>query len=264
MGRRDSDLIADIEQDALDEGASIAGALRKCVVLGGKSGSTKLRDWATRELKGYYGEDDLPSYRVVPAQIQIDGATISALVNGQPIARSSLPDFVQERVREEVELRDGVGALEALAAHGEAAGESVKLSLPMGGEIARLMSAETPGQQVLAVYWAVTPPALRGVLDQVRTALTVLVGELRANMPPSAALPSPDAADAAVQVVVTGKRHKVMINTASASGPSSEAKIESTDALPESGFWTRSRRIGAFVVGIATIVGAVAAVLAVR
>jgi hypothetical protein len=50
MGRRDSDLIADIEQDALDEGASIAGALRKCVVLGGKSGSTKLRDWATREL----------------------------------------------------------------------------------------------------------------------------------------------------------------------------------------------------------------------
>ena len=83
---------------------------------------------APRELKGYGGDYELPEYRRVPAQIPIDGATMTGRVNGQPIARSSLPDFVQEQVREEVELRDGVGAIEALAERAEATGEPAKLS----------------------------------------------------------------------------------------------------------------------------------------
>src|SRR4051812_28477048 len=113
VAQREDTLIAQIEQEALDDRASLAGALRKCVVLGGKSGSEALRDWATRELKGYYGQDDLPEYRDVPAQIQIDGALTNGLVTGQPIARSELPDFVQEKVQERVEFRDGAGAIEA-------------------------------------------------------------------------------------------------------------------------------------------------------
>jgi hypothetical protein len=38
-GRRDDSLIEEIERDALDESVPLAAALRKCVVLGGKSGS---------------------------------------------------------------------------------------------------------------------------------------------------------------------------------------------------------------------------------
>jgi hypothetical protein len=34
------------------------------------------------------------------------------------------------------------------------------------------------------------------------------------------------------------------------------------DADSSSGFWTRSRKVGAFVVGVATVVAAIAAVLA--
>ena len=128
-------------------------------------------------------EDDLPDYRRVAAQIQIDGATMTGLVTGQPIARSSLPDFVQEHVREEVELRDGVGAIEALAKHAEEDGGKAKLSLPMGGDIARVMNADLSGQRILSIYWAVSPVAIRGVLDQIRTSLTILVAELRATMP---------------------------------------------------------------------------------
>ena len=41
------DLIAEIEGDALDDHVPVATALRKCVVLGGRSGSEELRDWAT-------------------------------------------------------------------------------------------------------------------------------------------------------------------------------------------------------------------------
>jgi hypothetical protein len=264
VARREDTLLAQIEQETLDDGASVAGALRKCVVLGGKSGSEPLRDWATRELKGYYGDDDLPEYRVVPAQIQIDGATMSGLVTGQPIARSTLPDFVQQQVHEHVELRDGAGAIEALVQRAETAGEAVKLSLPMGGDIARIMSAELQGQQILSIYWAVAPAAVRGVLDQIRTALTLLVAELRANTPRDEQVPSAAAANAAVRLVVTGKRHNITVNTAQAGGNASSATVTTPkQEAVESPFWTRSRRIGAIVVGAATIVGAIAAVIAI-
>ena len=263
MARREDNLIGDIEREALDDRASLAGALRKCVVLGGKSGSEELRDWATRELKGYGGDYELPEYRRVPAQIQIDGATMTGHVTGQPIARSSLPDFVQEQVREEVELRDGVGAIEALAERAEATGEPAKLSLPMGADIARVMSTNLRGQQILSIYWWVSPVAIRGVLDQIRTALTLLVAELRAHTPIDSALPSAETADKAVQVVVSGRRHTVNVHTAQATGPGSTASVEVPESPAEDGFWTRSRRIGAFLVGVATIVGAAAAVIAI-
>jgi hypothetical protein len=263
VARREDHLIKDIEREALDDRASLAGALRKCVVLGGKSGSEELRVWAMRELRGYTGDYELPSYRRVPAQIQIDGATMTGHVTGQPIARSSLPDFVQEEVREEVELRHGAGAIEALTERAEATGEPAKLSLPMGADIARVMSANLHGQQILSIYWSVSPVALRGVLDQIRTALTLLVAELRAHTPADMAVPSADTADQAVQVVVSGRRHTVNVNTVQATGSGSSASLKVPDPPAEPGFWTRSRRIGAFLVGLATIVGAVAAVIAI-
>lgn len=62
MARRPP-LLEQIEQAALDDTADITGALRKCVVLGGQSVSEELRTWATRELKGYNANDQLPEYR---------------------------------------------------------------------------------------------------------------------------------------------------------------------------------------------------------
>ena len=55
-----STLLEQIEQAALDDTADITGALRKCVALGGQSGSEELRTWATRELKGYKHERPTP------------------------------------------------------------------------------------------------------------------------------------------------------------------------------------------------------------
>lgn len=71
-------------------------------------------------------------------------------------------------MREEVELREGVCAIEALVERAAPNGEAVKLSLPMGGDIARLMSAELQGQRILAVYWALAPAAVPGVVHAYR------------------------------------------------------------------------------------------------
>jgi hypothetical protein len=63
--RRDSDLLAEIERDVLDESKSVAAALRKCLALGGQTKSAELRDWASRELHGYPDEVPLPDYRKI-------------------------------------------------------------------------------------------------------------------------------------------------------------------------------------------------------
>jgi hypothetical protein len=66
--------------------------LRKCIVLGGQAGSASLRDWAAREAKGYDGSDELPTWRVVYAQITVDAVFRSG-------ADAELAEFVTARAQ---------------------------------------------------------------------------------------------------------------------------------------------------------------------
>jgi hypothetical protein len=252
--------VAQIERDALDDGVPVATALRKCIALGGKSGSAQLRDWATRELQGYSGEDELPDYRTIGAPLFVDaivGGNVQ--VTHQQFPPSGLPDVVREHISEQLDLRQGAGTLEAYARQGE-----VRLQPPGAGDLARLMNIEGEGsaQHIVSLYWGVSPAAIEGVLDQVRTALTQLVAELQANMSGGENVPSAETANQAVNLVVTGKRARVQVTSAQASGVGTTATAGSgASAEQEHGFWTRWRRIGAFVVGTATIVGAIAAII---
>ena len=135
----------------------------------------------------------------------------------------------------------------------------------MAADLARLMNGgnENPYQHIDRIYWNVSPSAIHSVLDYIRTALVQLVAELQANMGEGQEIPSTEAADQAVNVVVTGKRSKVNVTTAQASGSngSAVASIEESQPQTDSPFWTRSRRIGAFIVGAATVIGAIVAVI---
>jgi hypothetical protein len=253
-------LLDQIERDALDSNVKVADALRKCVALGGQAKSTELRMWASRELRGYSGSDDLPDYRVVPAAIALDGVTVSAVIKGQRIPPSSLPDFVQEKVSETVELRHPIGEIEELARRHSDKNESVKLSLPMGADIARYMNSESsdPYQQISSLYWMMSPISLFAIVDQVRTTLVELMAELRAGMPKDQTIPSPETAANAVHVAVHGRRHNVTVTASQGT-----ASLASTSATPQaaSSWWTPWRRVGATLVGLATIAGAVIALL---
>ncbi len=259
MERREETLLGEIERDLLD-GKPLADLLRKCVLLGGKSGSVELRNWASKELRGYGVDDgDVPRYRIVPAPIMADAFTGSAIVKGQRIPISVLPDFVQENISEEMELRQGVGELDALAKSTNGS-EGVHFSLPMGADIARLMDAQSGNrwQHINALYWSVLPAVIHGVLDNVRTALAELVSELIGTMPSDQQVPTPDQAHQAVQVAVYGKKSQVTVTTSQASGAATST-IEAREPSPpeESRFWTRGRKIGAAVVGLAAIVTAI-------
>lgn len=246
-------LIDEIERDALAEQVAISTVLRKCLALGGQTGSQALRDWATRELNGYGPDDDLPEYRVIHAPLRLDGIAGNYQVRGQAVPPSSLPEVVREYVSERLELRQGVGEIAALTKQVD-----IKLMPSGGGDIARLMNAESsnPHQHVDSVYWAVAHPAMEGALDRIRTSLTVLVAELRATSERTDETPTAEAVNQAVHVVVTGKRSKVNVTTAQAQGGAASTAPPPDDA-GESGFWTTGRRIGAFLVGFAGVAGAV-------
>ena len=66
------------------------------------------------------------------------------------------------------------------------------------------MSWGIPTQQIQAVYWSLHPSVVRGVLGQVRTALTEFVAELRAAVGESDDLPSLDQANDAFQFAISG------------------------------------------------------------
>ncbi|MFD9724612.1 hypothetical protein [Streptomyces sp. NPDC059072] len=261
MNRRQRGLLVEIEQEALDESKPLSSVLRKCVVLGGHSSSAELREWATRELRGYDGvaTEDLPAYRRIPAPIQVNALLGASSVRGQRISPSELPEFARSEVKEEVALRNGIGEVEALAQRHETSGEHAHLSIPGGLELTRLMDAASGNtfQRITDIYWSVSPAALRGLADQVRTTVVELVAELRAAMPDDQQIPTPDQMEHALHVVVHGDRARVNVTAAQASGSASSSVGQQSDE--EAPFWTQSRRVGAAVVGFATLVGTGAA-----
>lgn len=258
-------LLDEIESDALSDGVPLATALRKCIALGGQSGSEKLRDWASRELNGY-ADEELPEYRKLPAPLKIDAMTAGAQITGQQIGPHALPEPANKFIREEVELRFGVGEVEALVAS-RPAGESIKLQPAGSTQIVALMNHEInePFQQITALYWSVAPAAIRGVLDRIRTSLTVLVAEIRAATPGDPQTPPTEAADQAVQVVLTGKRSKANVTVTQASGQATATTTTNaatdhstaTVQTSEEAGWTTRRKVFAAIGGIATIAGTV-------
>lgn len=257
MGRRDS-LLDEIERDLLD-GKPTADLLRKCVVLGGRAGSVELRDWASRELKGYPDPDSLPDYRVVPAVILLNGVTMRAQITGQRIRPGALPDFTHGQIEERVRLESGVGELEELMSH---SGEAIKVSLPMAADLAAYMNHESndPTQQITELYWSVSRSAIAGVVDQIRTALAELIGEMRAALPVGQSEPDSRQAQQAVNIVMKGFSRANVNQVQSKGGDASATQPAAVE--PQSSLLVRVPKVAwGVAVGAATIIAAVYAYL---
>ncbi|PPF23354.1 hypothetical protein C5C42_17225 [Rathayibacter sp. AY1F7] len=251
-------MLSEIERDLLD-GAPVAEVLRKLIVLGGRAGSNELRDWASQELRGY-GEvppDDLPSYRRIRGLIQIDGLTYGAQISHQSIGVHQLPPQVQGHLTDEVPFWQGIGEIQAMVAGGGDNG-AVRITLPQERLIAQWMD-NTSGnrhQKITAVYWSLNVNALEGLLDQVRTRLAELLGELRSVTPPTADAPTAAQAAQAVNIVVHGKGARVQV---AQSDHSATAALPAADVISEEKgpFWTLGKRLWGGAIGVATIAATV-------
>lgn len=216
MKSRELSLLDDIEAAALDSSTPISDALRRAIALGGAVSSGPVREWASRELTGYedVGEEDVPSYRKLPALIQMDSVSGYTIASHQTITPSSLPDFVKDWIEEGVTLYFPIAEIEELATRDE----PIRITLPMAADLARVLHREwklDPYQQITAIYWTMASTSMRGVVDRVRTSLTELVAEIRVGLPPDGDAPSAELANQALNIAIHGDARGVTVTQAS-------------------------------------------------
>lgn len=261
-----------LEAAVLDDTASLASALRLCLMMGGYAHHQELRSWALKELDGYEAGDELPPYRQVPAALEV--ATELYALGGfrsgtQRISPNQLPQQARDRgIRETAPIRAGVAELEALIARTDAV---VNLSPPGSAEYALLMNEEQRqlgnDAEIMSVHWQVSVPSIEGVLDRIRTRLTQFVAEVRAAMPPGQQNPDPRQIDTAAQQAlhISGGDNStinvVAPNATADRGGTASANVNEPAPAPPQPWWHRSSVIWTAVAALATIAGVVVTVV---
>lgn len=253
MGDRATILLRDIQSGALDGSTSVSDLLRKCVALGGAAGSRRLVDWASSELSGYKGGDELPSYRRVPAPLMIDGISGWTQVRRQTISPSALPDFAHGVVREEVQFFQGVGTIEELVAREQ--DDSIMMSPPGSADLVSYWNRERKSdvQQIHRLYWSVAKGEVAGIMHQIRNRLVQLIAEFEIEYETAAS--TGQAVDRAVQITM-GDGGSVAV-VSSDRGSTNKVKVQRYSSPLDGPKWTMGRKIGAAAVGCAGIASAI-------
>jgi hypothetical protein len=256
-----SDLVGEIQREALVAQPDLPSLLRKCIALGGQSGSASLREWATYELKGYDSGTELPGYRIIPASLVLDGSTMTHRVTGQAISPASLPDIARDKIKEEVRLHGPVAELvDAIKSARTNGDDFINFGIPGSAALTALTNHHfrTKGieyQSIERIYLRTSVTSLVGVIDTVQTNLVELMAELSAGMTSGDSLPSSALAEKAVNIVIHGDRNRVSVDQAISEAQGS-ATI-TTRGPKES----KLRTIMFWVGGAATVSAAVIALL---
>lgn len=83
----DEPLLVTLSEHSVDDDYSLANLLRACLLLGARTGSDALREWAHRELHGYSPDDDVPDYRRKSLPLFRDTISGPYRVTGEQIHR---------------------------------------------------------------------------------------------------------------------------------------------------------------------------------
>lgn len=262
---RQPDLLSEIEAGAHDPRSDLAAVLRKCIALGGATGSEALRHWASRELKGYGADHPVPDYRNAEAPLLLDGMTAGPTsvtkVTGQMMTPNMLPDFARDEIDTKVLFPQPIAEIEEMLRRARKdEGHAICLSPPGMSLLLPLINQKLGHHQhVERFYWSVSEISLAGILDMVRTNLVELVAEMRAGTPAGQALPTPEVANQVVNFVINGKGIRVVTNQVSGSaGAATAGGTATAGAQAES----KARRLGWWVTVLAGVVAAGAGVWA--
>lgn len=199
------DLLAVLEHGVIDRAVPTADLLRTCIVLGGRTGSARLSEWASSELRGYRDRNSIPAYRIVAVPI---------LVTSQHHSRSAPEPETDKDVLSKHDyslyLGKPIDELDALAAQSERTGKPALLAMDTDilEEYSRKHSyyyhSTGAGGGITDMQWLLEPPVIRGILGQIRTALAEFTAELRTEVGTDDVLPSATQTDEALRVAVPG------------------------------------------------------------
>lgn len=246
-------LLRDIEADALDSNADLARTLRRVIALGGEANSGHLREWATRELKGYDRESDIPPYRQVAAPLVVDGVSGNFHVTGRAISPFSLPKVAHGKVTEELALGQPLSVLtHALGGKGE----SIRLQPPRGSDLVLLMNAEQtdPYTYIEPLYHEVSKATVAMVIDAIRTTLVELVSEIRAGLGPDFdGEVSSEIAEQALNIAVSGDANRISFGAIGIARERGHARVTSRGRGQSGQRWAWAAGIGTLLVGVAAV-----------
>lgn len=243
------DILEEIEKMAEGPAADLPRALRRCITLGGLTGTSELREWASLELKGYHGDVELPAYRELNATLF--GDTTSG-VRHQVVPIQLIPAGVRDAVESAASFSGPLAELIEIAERARRRDEPIRHAPDRMPELLALINNEVAQQNPGAptrferVYFQTDPSAVWRIVDLVRTTLVELVAEMRAARPGPRLLPTGDAAERAAQVAVRGIGHRVTVQQAVGDGTSVSSVVKAEG----------SSRIGVWF----TVLGALAAV----
>ncbi|MER6406280.1 hypothetical protein ABT269_22745 [Streptomyces viridosporus] len=263
-----------LECAVLDDTASLASALRQCLMLAGYARHEELRAWALKELEGYPVADELPSYRKVPAALEVEFTLYlpGQIIEGKTrrISTVQLPQGARDRgIGESAPIRQGVRELEGLIAISD---RLIRLGPPGSAEYVLEMTRQqqqsgNESTEITALSWAIANPSIEGVIDHIRTRLTQFVAEVRATMPAGQQNPDPNQIDSAAQQALNitggdGSTFHISAPHAKADrGGTASANVnEPAPAVPQP-WWHRTSVIWTAVAAVAAIAGVFATVI---
>lgn len=207
MAHKVAGQLAQIEADVFDDNVSLSSLLNKCLRLGGRPESEKLREWASQELSGYLNTEAVPGYRHIPTAL-FAFVTNSAGYNGmsQRIRASVFPPQIGEMIARDVDVEDailgwGIGELEALANQGAGEHRLVPSWAEFIVDVLNQFNA-APNSHVTEVYWTVSNASIQGLLVRVRARLAESVAELMMLVSQDQVIPEKIASDQAIHLVV--------------------------------------------------------------
>ncbi len=151
--------------------------------------------------------------------LAVDGFTATHRIQGEQIARYSLPEPARSQIEEIVELWGPIAELIDVVRRARATSEvDVKFGIPGGAELSMLMNAAMQRQGVMTrrverVYKQSSVTSIVGVVDSVLTNLVELVAEIRAGLGPGESEPGKELTDRAFNVVIKGEGNRIEIGT---------------------------------------------------
>lgn len=83
-------LVDEIIETLSSDNGVLTHALIKTKVLLHKIGHKELVIWVNKELNGYSQSDELPDYRIIPAQVRVSATNGAYQVNSHPIPMKHL------------------------------------------------------------------------------------------------------------------------------------------------------------------------------
>ena len=120
-------LLNEIIEALSSQSGSLTDALLKTKVLLHKIGHQELVEWVNNELSGYPDEDNIPEYRILPAQVLVNASNMAYQVTSHPIPLEHLTEEQRESL-ETARMHQSLAVLEKLV---EKADGHLQASIPM-------------------------------------------------------------------------------------------------------------------------------------